>query len=104
MKQSSLVWVPVNAMSMKMRVEVEAHAWELGLECLPWCVQGRVQVSNKLCWQLHPEQLQLAPAAAGLVSALTEAPIEADRQSMRLADPPGLMDPSPSPCFHGFQR
>ena len=91
-----------------MRGRIEAHVWELCLDCLPCCAQGRSQASDALCWQLQPEQLQLAPAAAGLVSALTEVPIEADRQSLRLANPPGLITPSitpssPScPLFHAF--
>ena len=94
--------------SWYIRGRIEAHVWELCLDCLPCCVQGRSQARDALCWQLHPEQLQLAPAAAGLVSALTEVPIEADGQSLRLTDPPGLITPSITPSspscprFHAF--
>ena len=43
--------------------------------------------SEDLCWQLHPEQLQLASGAMGLVTALTSIPIEADRHLLTI---PGI--------------
>ena len=43
--------------------------------------------SEDLCWQLHPEQLQLAPGAMGLVTALTSIPIEAERHPLTI---PGI--------------
>ena len=101
MEQHSPVWKrhpsTLNMVNEQSR-QIEAHVWEHCLDNLACCAQGRGQARDELCWQLHPEQLQLAPAAAGLVSALTEVPIEADRQSLRLADPPGLITPqSPLP-------
>ena len=47
-------------------------------------LQGPGQTSDELCWQLHPEQLQLAPAAAGLVRTLTSVPVEAEERSLRI--------------------
>ena len=47
-------------------------------------MKGASQASGELCWQLHPEQLQLAPAAAGLVRALTSIPIEAEDHSLEI--------------------
>ena len=49
-----------------------------------YVIKGLSQESDELCWQLHPEQLQLAPAAAGLVRALSSIPIEAGEHSLRL--------------------
>ena len=47
----------------------------------------RHAASEDLCWQLHPEQLQLAPGAMGLVTALTSIPIEAERHLLTV---PGI--------------
>ena len=44
--------------------------------------RSRHAASGDLCWQLHPEQLQLAPGAMGLVTALTSIPIEAERHPL----------------------
>ena len=54
-------------------------------------LQGPSQASDELCWQLHPEQLQLAPAAAGLVRTLTSIPIEAEERSLRVSPLSGTL-------------
>lgn len=53
----------------------------------------RHAVREDLCWQLHPEQLQLAPGAMGLVTALTSIPIEAERHLLTI---PGTAQLSPT--------
>lgn len=54
-------------------------------------MQGGKYSRDELCWQLHPEQLQLAPAAHDLVTALISIPREAE---MRLPTILGLILPS----------
>ena len=54
-------------------------------------LQGLRQARDELCWQLHPEQLQLAPAAAGLVRTLTSIPIEAEERSLRISPLSGTL-------------
>ena len=44
----------------------------------------RHAAGENLCCQLHPEQLQLAPGAMGLVTALTSIPIEAERHPLTI--------------------
>ena len=62
--------------------------------CLPFrcrdlqtlCEQGPDQAGSQLCLQL-----QLAPAAAGLVRGLTSIPIEAEERSLSIPPPPGIL-------------
>ena len=53
--------------------------------CVSPVQRPRHHASEDLCWQLHPEQLQLAPGAMGLVTALTSIPIEAERHPLTIS-------------------
>ena len=61
----------------------EECSTEVGVVLCP-VQRPRHATSEDLCWQLHPEQLQLAPGAMGLVTALTSIPIEAERHPLTI--------------------